>query len=77
MAKVAQSLPYKRLCKDYMLSARLILIIDELLCRVFFLYYFVICLLIKITLILGPQPSKHDYVLCGVNVMCADVPKAA
>lgn len=43
----------------------------------YFLYYLVICLLIKITLILGPQPSKHDYVLCGVSVLCADVPKAA
>lgn len=60
-----------------MLLARLILVIDELLCRRFFLYYFVICLLIKIPLILGPQPSKHDYVLCGVSVQRVDVPKAA
>ena len=43
----------------------------------FFYYnYFVICLLIKITLILGPQPSKHDYVLRGVSVLHVDVPRA-
>lgn len=31
MEKVAQSLPYKCLCVDYMLFAWLILVIDELL----------------------------------------------
>lgn len=41
-----------------------------------FLCYFAICLLIKITLILGAGPSKHDYILCGVSVLSADVPKA-
>lgn len=38
--------------------------------------YFAICLLIKITLILEARPSKHDYILCGVSVLSADIPKA-
>lgn len=36
MGKVAQSLPYKCLCVDYMLFARLIPVIDELSMLTFF-----------------------------------------